>query len=263
MLIDVHGHIGFHTPHAVPPARLATYAGVCGLDWVLVSNRDAACEPAGAPNLSELDANTACLEACRKHAHLIPLYWVRVGQPDSLVQAVAGALQIEPFVGAVFSPAETGLTANDARIEPYLAVLAEGGYPAIFCITDDPRTDATALYNQIRPLVTPPVVFCPAGASAPQRSAALEAARRALQNQDVDLYLATGHASAQEIRTAVHMLGPERVLFGTNAIAYGDSHVPRHISILDELRRTLAPDEFDRVTSENARQLFRLEPPAA
>ena len=257
VLIDVHGHIGRDTP----PSRVGTYAGVCGVDWVLVSNRDAAVEPAGAANVDETDANVACLEACRARAHLVPLYWVRPGRTDSNLHALAGALDSEPFAGVVFCPCEGGFDVSDPQVEPYLRILGTVGRPGLFCIGRDPRAAPAKVYEQARRQPRTPIVLCGCGAGEAERDAMLDVARQAQRRQDANLYVDTSHAGAAKIRTAVKLLGAERVLFGTDALRYGDSHVPRHITLLEELRGSMPPADLDQVTGGNAVRLFGLRRP--
>ena len=258
MLIDIHAHFGQRSADAVPAPRLATYAGVSGVDFLLVSNRDAATEPAGAANLDETDANVACLEACQRQPRLIPLYWVRPGRADSSVYAFTGALASEPFAAALFAPAAGGFDAGDEVLDDYLSVLASIGRPAVFCVSDDERAAPGKVYEAARRHAALSVVLCPCGAGEARRRECVEVVRRAQQRGDAGVYVDTSHAGAAEVRAAVEAVGAERVLYGTNALAFGDSHVPRHIALLDELRGLLPGGQFQQVTAGNAMQLFRL-----
>ena len=254
MVIDVHGCIS----RATPPARLNTYARLCGIHTVFAANRDAASAPAGAGDVDEVDANLTCLQACEAHPHLTPVYWVRPGRPDSNALAFAGALETAPFIGALFSPVENDFEADDKLLEPYLVALAHLNCPALFCYTDDERSAPSRVYEQARrhPEVT--FVLCAGETSTEQRAAAREVVRQAVEREDADLLLNTAHSTEREITIAVRTVGPERVLFGTNAPAYGDSHVPRHIALLDELRRDLPQANFQQVASANAARVFGL-----
>lgn len=260
MLVDVHGHL---SPSA-PPARLTTYAGLCGLDFVLVSNRAAAALPPGAPDLDEAAANSACLQACRLHGRLVPLYWLRPGRPDSSLPAVAGALTTEPFVGAVFAPADGGYDLADHKLlAPYVDVLARTARPGLICIGAGEATAPVKAYDLARRFPRVPLVLCGCSAPESRRAEALDVVRRAAHRGDADLYLDTSHATGDAIRSAIYAAGAARLLFGSNALCYDDTHVPRHIAVLDELRKTLLPEEFRQVAGANAAALFRLRPPAA
>jgi predicted TIM-barrel fold metal-dependent hydrolase len=256
MLIDIHGHIGQTTPGTQPPPRVTTYAGVCGIHHVLVSNRDAAARPAGAGDWNETDANAACLDACQTHRYLLPLYWVRPGRVDSNVQAFAGAMDTAPFLGAVFAPTANGFDAADPQLKPYLAILTLKGRPALFCVGPDANSAPARIYEQARRYPNLPVVLCGCGATPAQRAEAIDVARHSQQRKDADLYLDTSHADIKEVRSAVLAIGSDRVLFGTNAVTQGDAHVPRTIALLDELRQNLPGEAFRQITGENAARLF-------
>ncbi len=257
MRVDVHGHIGPPGTSAVPPARISLYASACELDYVLVSNRAAALPPGGADE-DEVDANLACLAACREHARLAALYWVRPGRLDSHLAALIGALRSEPFHGVVFAPADTGFDAADARLDAYVAAVAELGLPGLFCVTADPAAAPAKVYELGRRNPRAVLILCLCGATEPPRAAALDVVAHARRQDNAELYLDTSHASTAEIITAVRTLGADRVLFGTDALQRGDAHVPRHITALNELHGSLPPAEFKQVTGENAARLLKL-----
>lgn len=257
MLIDVHGHIGQATPDTEPASRVSTYAGVCNLDYVLVSNRDGACIPAQAANLDETDANVACLAACRTLARLAPLYWVRVGRLDSNANTMAGALATEPFAGALFSPADVGFDAADPQLDAYLEVLARGGRPALFCIRGDDRAAPTKVHALGQRHRRVPLILCPCGEPS-RRAAVVDVVGAARRKQDANLYLDTSHAGVAEITASIDAVGADRVLYGSDACHRGEAHIPRQIALLDELRQKLSPESFAQVAGGNAARVFRL-----
>jgi len=254
MLIDVHAHFG----RDAPAARLTTYAGLSNVDFVLVSNRDGAVEPPGAPDLDETETNLACLDACRQQARLVPLYWLRPGRLDSNVYTFAGALATEPFAGAVLSPSAAAFDADASLLDEYLDVLAQLERPALFCIGNEARSAPARVLAVARRHPGLPIVLCACGVGDARRREMLDVARQARRAGDANLYVDTSHATQAEVRQAVEALGSDRVLYGTNAIAFGDTHVPRHIALLDELRQALAPADYQQVTANNALRLFRL-----
>ena len=257
MLIDVHGHIGQNTPDTEPASRVSTYAGVCNLDYVLVSNRDGAYTKDGAANLDETAANVACLEACRAYTRLAPLYWVRAGRLDSNANAMAGALATEPFAGALFSPADVGFDAADPELDAYLEVLARGGRPALFCIRDDDRAVPTKVHQLGQRHRRVPLILCPCGGPS-LRAAVVDVVGAAQRKQDATLYLDTSHAGPAEVAATIDAVGVDRVLYGSDACHHGDAHIPRQIALLDELRQTLGPESFAQVAGGNAARVFRL-----
>jgi predicted TIM-barrel fold metal-dependent hydrolase len=263
MLIDIHGHFGHKTPGAATPARLATYAGAAGVDLLLISNRDAAALPTGAPDLDEADANAVTLDACRTQPRLVPLYWVRPGRVDSHPTVLAGALALDPFAGALFAPAANNYEVTASLLEPYMAALAARGCPAVFCVSNSPGAAPNRIYDLARRYTTVPCVLCHCDATDAIRAASLDVARHARQHGTADLYLDTSHATADWTRGAVRALGGDRVLYGTNALSYGDAHMPRHIVLLEELRKSLSAMHFRQVTVDNAVRLFKLAERAA
>ncbi len=259
MIIDVHGHIGYTTPGATRPAHVTTYAGVCNVDLVLVSNRDAASCPPGAADLDEAAANGACLDACRTYGRLAPVYWIRPGRTDSHVPALVGALQMEAFVAAMLAPAANDYEPDPHLLGPYLGALVLVSRPLLVCVSDDDRTAPAKLYALAAGHPRLPVVLCACGAGPGRRAELLDLVRRAVHREDARLYLDTSHATAEAIRQAVYAVGAERLLFGTHAVAYDDAHIPRHIALLDELRQALLPGEFAQVTGGNAARLLGLD----
>lgn len=261
MLVDVHAHIGNLSADAARPARVALYAGTCGLDAVLVSNRDAAAEPRGAANRDEADANAECLSMCRAQPRLVPLYWVRVGQFDSHPDTMTGALATELFAGVVFAPSANRYEIDHAALAPYLAAIERSGRPALFCITDHPGGAANRVLDLATQYPRVPIVLCCCGGSPEGRAAILDAAGQARKRKTADLYVDTSQADADGIRTAIQTLGADRVLFGTDALRHGDAHIPRTIALLDELRKTVPASDFELVAGGNAARLFGLGRP--
>lgn len=255
MLVDVHAQFDDSTP----PGRLHTYAGLCGLDYVLVANGAAASTHGGGTNLDEATANGAALEASRKHRRLLPLYWARPGERDSYVHALAGALASEPFVGLFLSPAENGYDVTDKLLDPYIDVLTTAERPCVIRVSDDSRSRPAQIGVLAKRHPDVAFVLCICAAKPELRAEALDVIRRSWQSQDAQMYLDTSHADGNGVRTAVRALGAERVVYGTDALRHGESHVPRHIALLDELRKSLAAEEFRLVAGANAARLFGLQ----
>jgi predicted TIM-barrel fold metal-dependent hydrolase len=257
MIVDANTHISPRSAVAVPPARLATYAGVAGIDVLLVSNRDAAAGAGGA-DIDETSANLDTLDAARTCPKIRALYWVRPGATDSNVYAFAGALESEPFVGAVISPADSAVPADDRRIEPYLAWLTEIDRPAVFLIAAGDYASPARVYKAARRHPRLNVLLCQTDSTPVCQTQSIDVARTARARNDARLFLDTSYMSAAAIRTAVEQLGAGWVVLGTNALAMGDAHTPRQIALLDELRRQLTPSEFAGVAGGNAARLFNL-----
>lgn len=260
MLVDVHVHIGTSPHGVVAPVDIVRYAVASGIDAVLISNRDAATQPHGAANLDEVDANQVCLRACRAAQRLLPLYWVRVGRPDSHVHALRGALTSEPFAGAVFSPGECGFDAASSLLPGYLDVLAALRRPALFCLGDDEGSVPRRICDQLPRHPDLPVVLCLCGGGGTVRAAAVDVAGWARQRREANLYVDTSHAAMHEVEGAIRVLGAERVLFGSEGP--GTNGPGTKGAGLADLRNTLSPEEFRQVAGANAARLFSLTPGA-
>jgi predicted TIM-barrel fold metal-dependent hydrolase len=254
MLVDVHAHIGSAARAAASAEDVARYAADGKFDAVLVSN--------WARGLDEVDANSACLAACRSQALLRPLYAVHVGQRDSNLNALRGAFELEPFVGAVFSPSETGFDAAAVQLAEYLAIVAKTGRPAVFCIGEGERSAPAKIYAQAKRQPKLPVVLSLCGTGRAQRAAVVDAVGSARRNGDARLYMDTSYATAAEVLTAVEVAGAERLLFGSDVFGQPDNDQNRVRALIDELRNTLPVEQFEMITEGNAAQLFRLSPPA-
>lgn len=255
MTIDTHVHLGRLADRDYPLEALRRYLDECRIDRAIVSNLDAAASPRGARDLDEPDANLACLEAAQQEPRLAALYWVRPGRFDSNVQAFAGALDCEPFVGALFAPAQNGFEADSPRLDPHLTVLARFQRPAFFLAGRDDAAAPTRVYAAARRF--PKVVFVLCGSAPIAWNECLEAVQQSRQRQDARLLLATSHATLDDVRTAVATLGPEALLFGSGGPTPGAAQLLRRLpDALDDRSR-------ERVLAANAQALLdRVDAPA-
>jgi predicted TIM-barrel fold metal-dependent hydrolase len=260
MRVDIHGHMVQKATVGASPAKLSMYVGNCQLDHVLVSNLDAAAAGPNVANVDEVDANVACLEACQANPRLVPLYWARVGQLDSNPHVVRGALETEPFRGLALVPAWGGFDIADPRVDAYVEAATGTKCPIVICVCERPEASpARAAELAVRHPAAPMVLCCCGGAEV--RRAAVEVVLRAVRGQTADLYVDTSYADAPEICSLVRALGPARVLFGSDAIARGNVHTPFHMTLLQELRRTLPNQDFEAITGKNAGRLFGMSEP--
>lgn len=258
MRIDCHAVFATAAPVAAPAVRIATYAGVCGLDLVLVANKDVATPSAGGASHDETAANLAALAASAENRRLAPIYWVRPGAPDSDPYAMVGALATEAFCGAMFSPSETAFDVSASLLGPYLDGLAAVSRPAMFRLCAADERQVAPLYAVARQWPQVAFVLCHADADESSRARLRDLARSARQRDDAAIYIDTAHCSSRDVQVQIHEVGVSRVVFGTNALAYNDAHAPRHITLLDELQRTMPTVELNRVLSQTAQALFGL-----
>lgn len=258
MFVDVHAHIAMSGGRASPPPRVARYAALAGIDHVLVSNRDAAPKSAGGPDRDEVEANGDCLAACAAHPRLLPLYRVRPGRLDSSFCTLAGALTQAPFAGAVVSCAEVAGEPAEAALLRCLSTLDRLGKPLFFHVRRGVRLTPARIFELAQRYPRLPVVICHAEPGDELRYQAREALRSALGRQSALLYLDTAYFSAADVAAAVRDFGVGRLLFGSDALALEDAHTAKVVSLIDEVRRAVAPGDFRAWAGENAARLLGL-----
>jgi predicted TIM-barrel fold metal-dependent hydrolase len=229
---------------------------------VLVSNRDAASRAAGGPDVDEVEANRDCAAACAAHARLLPLYRARPGRLDSHYHTLAGALIEGPFLGAVFSCADLNET-GEAALLHYLGALNRLAKPAFFHVRRQVRLSPARIYELARRHPRVPVVLCHAESADELRYQTRETLRSAVTQHDATILIDTSYFSAAEATAAVRDLGAAHILFGSDALALDEAHVPKVISVLDEVRRRLPAPEFKAWAGGNAARLLHLGRPAA
>ncbi len=256
MRIDVHGHIGTCESHSSDLQHVTAYLDTCAVQRLLVSNLDAA-GGAAAHCTDETAANLATLEACRQDRRLLPVYWVRLGQEDSKIQAFAGAFEVEPFVAAFFSPPRDEYAADDARLDPHLSVLAKLRRAAFIEVGPKPPHDVEHVYTLARRHPGLPIVLCGAGGQ-PHWDEVVETVARSRDKQEVRLYLATDSAAAADIAAAFERLGRGRLMFGSDAARLGAEHGPRFRELLSRLPKLLGDEGFADLAGNAAQRVFPL-----
>jgi predicted TIM-barrel fold metal-dependent hydrolase len=263
MVIDVHAHIGRYGAVASTPASLDAWAAAQGIDCVLVSNVAAAATPVQADDRDEVDANLACLEACKPFPRLRPLYWVRPARRDSNVHALAGALACEPFAGAVFSPVWNDFLADAPVLDAYLRVLTAMGLPAFIHCGRDERAAPERIYTLAKRNGHVRIVLYDALADA-HRDDAIRVALRCAHRGDARVLLDTANADPAVVLAAIEKAGPQCIVHGSDACMW-NTGAARDLaaSALGALRAALADDVFGRVTGQNAHALFNPAPALA
>lgn len=256
MRIDTHCSIGRYGDRRFTTDELSTYLDQTGFDLAFVANLDAASRPAGAPDLDEVDANEACLAACRRDERLRPLYWVRPGRRDSNVYAMAGALATEDFAGAIFSPARNEFAADAVMLDPYLQMLSRLGVPAVFCTNREDRSSSARMYTVARRHPRVAIVLSGIASDVHFRDA-MEIAQRARERNDARIYLNASHAGTEEIVRLVKTVSADRILFASDWPHTRSDRALRAGQIAEELQVLLPPETCKRILSGNALHLFR------
>lgn len=257
MRIDMHGHCGALGARSSDPAHTRRYLEACAIERLLVANLDAASEPEGARDVEEAAANVACLEACRDDSRLAPVYWVRFGKTDSNLHALAGALEIEPFVAVLLAPALNGYAADDAGLDAFVAVAGKLRRPVLVLTSRDASARPALVYALARRHRSVPVVLCGAGGETVWHEA-VEVVARARDQDDARLVLCTGRAEAGDIVAAVETLGGERVVLGSDVPALGDQHAAHGMQVLDALAEALPAEVFADLVGGNAQRMLPL-----
>ena len=196
-------------------------------------------------------------------AGLYPLIWVRPDQTPlkEVEERLAGA-----FLGLKLHPTVDDYRADDASLDPYLALAEAGGHP-VACHT----APGTADPNHVRALAerfpTVPILMYHTylGPDEGRR----RAARHVLEQPN--LYLETSWCRSSIVLAMIDEVGADRVLFGSDASIDGGPHycreppnvdgVETYHDVLMALSRHLDPDDARKVTAENAERIFRLTTP--
>lgn len=257
MIIDVHGHIGRMPDLQAELTAIDAYARGASIHRLLISNLRAASVGEHGANLHETDANVMVLDAAQRRPRFSAVYWARPGREDSHPQAVAGALETEPFAALLLSPKLNDFAIDDARVDPYVMAAARVNRTVLVLCGRDERSRPRRAYDLARRFPRMPVVLLNAHGEANIQEA-LECAQQAARTCDADLYLTTAHTPAEEIIAAVQALGSARVLFGADALGLGPSGTHAIRALVERLQRELPADAARAVLGANAQRLFPL-----
>jgi len=257
MRIDVYGHCGELAARRYDPAHVQHYLDTCAIDRLLLANLEAASEPDGAADVDEATANLACLECCRADRRLMPMYWVRLGKTDNNLHALAGALEIEPFVAVFFAPALNGFPADAPELDACVSVAGKLRRPVFFLTGRDEVARPSRVYELARRHRGVSFVLCGAGGDTRWHEA-VEVVARAREQEDARLALCTAGAGAEDIIAAAEKVGGDHLLFGSDATRDGDRHAEHVGELLEALRQGLPADVFANLVGENARRRLQV-----
>jgi hypothetical protein len=191
---------------------------------------------------------------------LSPLVWVRPGDtPRNEVRARLAA----GCVGLKLHPTVDDYRADDPALDPYLEIAAEVGCP-VACHSAPGDADPDFIRRLAERFPTVPILLYHTylGPS--------EGRWRAAQHvrEQSNLYLETSWCRWQTVLELVDEVGPDRVLFGSDASIDGPHHYCRHPpnvegretynAGLTSLVRALGSQSARRVLGDNARDLFGL-----
>lgn len=267
--IDCHAHVGHFEGYDLSEETLLSELHRGDVALALVSNVDGAAVPGKTLGLDEVQTNRATTEAVRRHPdRLRGLLWARpeIGSAEALEPFLRERLprgEAEPwtervFVGVKLHPEMNGFAADDPRVDPYLALAGRHRMPVVFhCDGQVEEASAERIYRLARRHPGVPVVLYHMGFGGPH-DASLDAAREARERRDARLYLDTAQVPVEVVLDALERVGPDRILFGTDATYYGRGHYERYRALRAALAGMLEPAELCAILSRNARTLFRL-----
>ncbi len=196
-----------------------------------------------------------------RHPGARALVWIRPGR--STPRHVAKHLR-EGRVGLKLHPNVDRYAADDPRLDPFLRLAAEHRVPvavhsAPFEGDPDKIRRAAERHPDVQFLLYHTFLGPPEG-----RERAIRHAREV-----PNLHLETSWCSSSTVMAMVDAVGPERVVFGSDAAVDGPRHFRNRTLELHEtyneclvaLRRGLTGDAARLVLADNARRLFRLPGP--
>jgi uncharacterized protein (TIGR03086 family) len=194
---------------------------------------------------------------------LTRLVWVRPG--GASVDSVKARLD-DGAVGLKLHPAHDAYPADTPALDPYLRVAADAGVPVTIHSSPGPADpDLIRRLAERFPSVRFVLYHTFLGPLEGRRRASRHA--RELSN----LYLETSWCSSAEVERLIDEVGPNRVLFGSDAATDGPQHFvrrPPNIELTENynlallrLARRLAPDVTRRLLEDNARTIFGIPLP--
>ncbi len=242
--IDSHLHVSGRGPGELGIGSLRTAmasagvrAGVCS--WV--DNRSLECLPL-------------------EEAGLYPLVWVRPGVTDP---AEVQRRLDNGFVGLKLHPTTDDYRADDPSLDPYLEAVASVGLPvACHCAPGGADPDHIRSLAERFPQVPVIMYHTFLGPDEGRR----RAARHALEQPN--LYLETSWCRSGIVLEVLDLVGPDRVIFGSDASIDGKHHYNRqppnvdgaetYFEVLLALARNLDDETLHKVTADTTAGLFRL-----
>jgi len=270
-VIDCHAHVGEFQGYDLSEATLLAELDKGGVALALVSNIDGATVPGKTRGLDEGAANRATAHAVRRNPErLRGLLWGRPGNgsaeilepflTERLRPHEAGSWTARIFVGLKLHPEMNQFAADAPEVDPYMELARRHRLPVV--VHSDAEVDLAsperiAALGRRHPGV--PVVLYHMGFGGPH-DRAIRAVDEAVSTGAADLYLETAQASVEGVLEALRRVGPERVLFGTDATYFGSGHYAEYDALRVALEGTLSPSELALVLGTNTRRLFALEP---
>jgi len=205
--------------------------------------------------------NAVTERVVRSGPGLYPLVWVAPGTTP--VEEVAERLS-DGFVGIKLHPTLDGYPGDDPALDPYLEVAAETGRPvAVHSAPGDADPNHIRRLAERHPSVPVILYHTYLGPA--------EGRRRAVRYlaDHPNLYLETSWCRWKSVLRFVDAVGPERVMFGSDASVDGPTHYRRQPPNVEGaetyndgllgLVRALGPETARTVLAATSRRVFRLD----
>lgn len=288
-IIDSHTHVGdfydgiWKKQVKFTPENLNNQAQMFNGDTVekmLVSNLSCMSSPSGQPGakpfLNEKEGNLAILNASKQDGRLVPLAVCQPGKgsAETIEKLIK---ENKEFKGLKFHPELLGLEANDKLYEPYMKVAQENKLPCLFHSAPG-KSDPKLIYQLAQKYPEVPVVLghmnlATGNLSAEQKikinAEAIDIVKESIKNKNANLFLEVSWAHPSAIIKAIQEVGPERVLFGTDApfedfnakLQKSISYPERIESVKNAIKENFgkkSEDIIDKVFFNNSNKLFSL-----
>jgi predicted TIM-barrel fold metal-dependent hydrolase len=192
-----------------------------------------------------------------------PLVWVSPHGPA--VEEVQARLA-DGAVGLKLHPVHDAYPADTTALDPYLAVAADAGVPVTVHSSPGPA-DPDLIRRLAERFPTVAFVLYHTFLGPPEGRRRASAHARKLAN----LHLETSWCSSTEVERLLDEVGPDRVLFGSDAATDGSAHFVRHPPNIEgsenynggllRLAQRLPPDVLGKLLEGNTRTLFGIPPP--
>jgi Amidohydrolase/Starch/carbohydrate-binding module (family 53) len=204
--------------------------------------------------------NRALDRVDRDAARIFPLIWTR---PGSIELDEVGARLRAGAVGLKLHPTVDGYPADDRALDRYVAVAEDAGCP-VACHSAPGEADPDHIRRLAERFPTVPIIMYHTylGPDEGRRRAAAHVL------EQPNLYLETSWCRSDIVMRLVREVGPDHVLFGSDASIDGPAHYCRHPPNVEgretyndgllALVGELGPRAARAVMGDNARRLFRL-----
>ena len=306
-VIDGHTHLGQHKDKNYRTEDLLSLTKAYNpYDWksddvshFVVSSIEALSKTNDKYLLNETDSNKKILSDINNSNYpdkFIPLAVCQVDSGNANNIENLFRTEKNKFHGLKFHPMAIGIDADDKKYEPYMEVAKKHNVPCVFH-TENGYAAPDKIYNLAKKFPTVPVVLyhmniVPAGKVGDRPKEEIESknlendkdkwcwdvrekwnregidvVEQSLRNKDANLYLETSWAKPEAVIEAIKRVGPDRVIWGTDAPIgdYGEnSNRERYIDNINVLKNAIR-NEFgkdaekieNKVFYENAEKLFK------